>query len=207
MSSAGFSGAVAALARTRWQPWVSLVVRLGLATVWVLAGWAKVGDRLAAQRAVRAYDVLPEPVVVVVGTALPYVELGLAVLLLLGLATRLAAGVSGILLIAFVAGIAQAWARGLRIDCGCFGGGGVNLDVTWTTYALEILRDGGFLLLALWLVLLPRSVASVDAFVAGPPLDADDDASDELPDGAPDDQSHSDFDRPADETRTMEERP
>jgi uncharacterized membrane protein YphA (DoxX/SURF4 family) len=150
-----------------WQPWVSFVVRLALAAVWAAAGWAKVGDRLASQRAVRAYDLLPEPAVVAVGTALPYVELALALLLVLGLGTRLAAGVSALLLLGFVVGIAQAWARGLRIDCGCFGGGGADPGATGLTYALEIARDGGFLLLAAWLLLLPSSALSVDAYVDG----------------------------------------
>ena len=27
-------------------------------------------------------------------------------------------------MVAFIIGISQAWARGLTIDCGCFGGGG-----------------------------------------------------------------------------------
>ena len=45
-------------------------------------------------------------------------------LLLAGLLTRGAAAVAGLLMLVFVAGIASAWARGLSIDCGCFGTGG-----------------------------------------------------------------------------------
>ena len=55
---------------------------------------------------------------------LPFVEIVLGVLLVLGLFTRPAAIVSTLLMVAFIIGISQAWARGLTIDCGCFGGGG-----------------------------------------------------------------------------------
>ena len=51
----------------------------------------------------------------------------------------------------------QAWARGLSIDCGCFGGGGA-VDGGQTAYGRELLRDTGFLLLAGWLVVRPRTL-------------------------------------------------
>jgi hypothetical protein len=55
-------------------------------------------------------------------------------------------------MLAFVVGIASAWARGLRIDCGCFGGGGKLADGKSPSYFWEILRDGGLLLLGAWIV-------------------------------------------------------
>jgi hypothetical protein len=57
----------------------------------------------------------------------------------------------------FAASVGSAWARGLRIDCGCFGGGGTSAAVTWPSYAIEIGRDVGFALLALWLGVHPTS--------------------------------------------------
>jgi hypothetical protein len=61
----------------------------------------------------------------------------------------------------FIAGVTQAWARGLSIDCGCFGGGGA-VDPGETAYVAELLRDAGFLALAVWLVVRPRTYRSVD---------------------------------------------
>jgi hypothetical protein len=60
----------------------------------------------------------------------------------------------------FIAGVTQAWARGLSIDCGCFGGGGA-VAPDQTTYGLELLRDAGFLLLAGWLVVRPRTLGAL----------------------------------------------
>jgi len=54
----------------------------------------------------------------------------------------------------FVAAIAQAWARGLSIDCGCFGGGG-QVAPGKTRYLEEILRDLGLAITALYLIRYP----------------------------------------------------
>jgi hypothetical protein len=62
----------------------------------------------------------------------------------------------------FIAGVTQAWARGLSIDCGCFGGGGTVAPGA-TAYLQEIVRDVGFLAMAAWLVARPHSLLSMDA--------------------------------------------
>jgi uncharacterized membrane protein YphA (DoxX/SURF4 family) len=160
------------LRAVRWpavRPWVGVAVRLGLAAVWLYAGATKVGDLAASGRAVNAYRLLPYDVATVIGAALPFVELALGALLVVGLATRLVAGVSAALLVVFIAGISSAWARGLAIDCGCFGGGGQLAAGQTPSYLPEILRDLGFLALAGFLLVWPRTAASVDGWLAGPP--------------------------------------
>ncbi|MFI6580727.1 MauE/DoxX family redox-associated membrane protein [Embleya sp. NPDC050493] len=174
------AGPLASLRRV--APWIGLAARLGLAFVWAYAGWEKALDPDQAAYAVRGYDVLPDDLVEPVGYALPYLELGLALLLVVGIGTRLVASLSALLLLVFIAGIAQAWARGLAIDCGCFGGGG-PVEPDKTAYLEEILRDCGFMLLAIWLIVFPRTRLSADAwlFPEEPPYDRyrDDDGDDE----------------------------
>lgn len=156
--------------RSRWRtarPWAGTAARLGLAAVWLVAGASKVGDLAASGRAVNAYQVMPYDVAKVIGAALPFVELALGVLLLVGLATRLAATISTLLLVVFVAGITSAWSRGLSIDCGCFGSGGELAAGQSPTYGPEILRDLGFLALAAILLVWPRTRLSVDSWMAG----------------------------------------
>ncbi|MCX5213528.1 DoxX family membrane protein [Kitasatospora sp. NBC_00240] len=145
--------------------WIGTVVRLALAVVWGWAGLAKISDPAEAAQAVRAYEILPESLVKPVGYALPFLELALAVLLVIGLGVRIVAVVSALLLLTFIAGITSAWARGISIDCGCFGGGG-TVDASQTEYLQEILRDTGFLLLAAWLIYRPRTKLSADAWLA-----------------------------------------
>jgi uncharacterized membrane protein YphA (DoxX/SURF4 family) len=137
------------------------LARFGLAAVWLLSGVPKALDPDQTYVAVRAYDVLPPLGVELVAAVLPWLEIALAVLLLLGLGTRAVALVSAGLLLVFVAGVAQAWARGLSIDCGCFGGGGV-VEPGRTAYVQELARDAGFLVLAVWLVVRPRTPVALD---------------------------------------------
>ena len=136
---------------------VGTVARLGLAAVFLVSGVLKAVDPDATYVAVRAYDVLPRAGVAVVAAVLPWAEIVLGLLLLAGVATRAVAVAGAALLLVFVTGVTQAWARGLAIDCGCFGGGGA-VDPSETAYGRELLRDAGLLLIGAWLVVRPRTL-------------------------------------------------
>lgn len=145
--------------------WIGTAVRIGLAVVWAWAGLAKISDPAAAAQAVRVYRLLPEALVKPFGYGLPFLELALALLLLVGLGTRIAAVISGVLLLVYIGSIASVWARGISIDCGCFGGGGA-VAASKTQYWQEILRDCGFLLLSGWLIRRPKTRVSLDGWLA-----------------------------------------
>lgn len=140
---------------------VGLLARLVLGGVLIAAGALKVPHPQYSARAVQAYQLLPFDAAAYVGYALPVVEIIVGVLLVLGLFTRFSAVVGGLLMVAFIIGIASAWARGLTIDCGCFGGGG-QIDAADTAYPQEIARDVGLVLCGLWLTVRPRSLLSLD---------------------------------------------
>jgi uncharacterized membrane protein YphA (DoxX/SURF4 family) len=139
---------------------VGLLARIGLAGIWLISGYLKAVDHRTTLVAVRGYRILPEWLVVPFASVLPYLEIALGLLLLVGLATVL----SAIVLVAFIAGVISAAARGLSIDCGCFGGGG-DVAAGQTAYVQEVLRDLGFLALAGYLVVRPRTPFSVDRWV------------------------------------------
>jgi len=138
----------------KYGSWFGLLSRLILGGVLFAAGWLKIFTPAKSQMSVRAYEVLPISIANFLGIALPWLEVGFGILLILGIAVRLSAIVGGGLMIVFIAAISQAWARGLSIDCGCFGGGG-TVDPSETKYLSEILRDIGLALLALYLVRYP----------------------------------------------------
>lgn len=157
----------------RWaalQPWISLLVRLGLAAIWIIAGAKKITDLDANVRSVRAYRLLPETLAQFVGSAQPFVEIGLGLLLLIGLGTRVASIVSALGMVLFIAGIASAAARGLKIDCGCFSSGGDLKAGESTQYTWEIIRDSLFFLLSVFLAWRPLSRISADGALF-PPLE------------------------------------
>lgn len=145
----------------KYGKWFGLLSRLTLGGVLFAAGWLKVFTPAKSQMAVRAYEVLPITVANFFGIALPWFEVGLGILLILGIAVRLSAILGGALMVLFIAAISQAWARGLSIDCGCFGGGG-TVEPGQTKYLSEILRDSGLALLALYLVRYPLTRFAVE---------------------------------------------
>ncbi|WP_232828301.1 MauE/DoxX family redox-associated membrane protein [Kribbella monticola] len=136
--------------------WLSLVARLVLGGVMVVAGALKVPDPETATQAVRAYELLPASLDAPVGLILPFLEIAIGLLLIVGFGVRWAAFAAGVFMVVFIAAVSSAWARGLAIDCGCFGGGG-QVAPGQTKYLQEILRDVGLLALAGWLWFTPQS--------------------------------------------------
>jgi uncharacterized membrane protein YphA (DoxX/SURF4 family) len=157
---------IAAQRRPAVLAWAVTLARLVLGGVWIAAGATKVTDLDASVRAVRAYRLLPETAAQVVGAGLPLVEILLGILLIVGVGVRASAVVSAVLMAAFVAGIVSAWARGLRIDCGCFGSGGELAAGESPTYGVELLRDGGLLLLSLLVAARPPGRLALDGLLA-----------------------------------------
>lgn len=147
--------------RAAVAPWISLVVRLSLGGVFLTAGGLKVIDPQGSVQAVQAYQLLPRPLETLVGWGLPFLEIALGLLLVAGLFTRVVAVASAALLGALLAAVISVAARGLSIDCGCFGGGGAVAEGQ-ATYGTEIVRDLGFVVLAGWLIWQPRSRYSLD---------------------------------------------
>ena len=112
----------------------------------------------------RAYDATPEWLSKAIGYGLPVLEVCLGLLLIVGVAVRIAAIVSAALFLVFLIGLVQAAARDIQLDCGCFGGGGVT--TASTHYILDILRDVGLLILAGYLVVWSMTRISIEEFLA-----------------------------------------
>lgn len=145
----------------RRAEFIGLLARLILGVVLLVAGGLKVTSPAASALAVRAFQILPYDMAGYVGYMLPTVEIAIGLLLVLGLFTRAAAVAGGLLMVAFVIGIISAWARGLSIDCGCFGGGG-TIGAAQTQYGMDILRDVALVACAAWLIVRPRTAYSLD---------------------------------------------
>ena len=143
------------------SPWIGLVSRLVLGGVLFAAGYLKVFTLEKSQMSVRAYELLPISLANFLGIVLPFAEIVLGLLLIIGAFTRYMALLGGVIMFIFIIAISSAWARGLTIDCGCFGGGG-QVAANETKYLQEIVRDAGLLLLALFLIRYPVTRFSLD---------------------------------------------
>ena len=156
--AATYSGRVLRSAGLRWA---GLAARLVVGIVWLWAGLLKVTDPESSVTAVRAYQLLPPSAADVVGRALPMVEVLVGACLVLGLLTRVSGVVSAVLQAAFIVGIASVWARGISINCGCFGNGGYDPNAA-SHYPWEIARDVCLLALSVFVAWLPRTPFALD---------------------------------------------
>lgn len=137
--------------RRRWYQAKALAsaVRLALGIVFVYASVDKILNPAAFAQAVYNYQILPDLLINLTAIVLPWTELFLGLCLILGLWLPGATFLSTLLLITFFGALLFNTARGLNIDCGCFSStDGTLSDISIGWY---VLRDGGFLLLALYL--------------------------------------------------------
>ena len=118
---------------------ISFLSRFGLAATWIWAGFHKVGSVLETGQSIQAYKIFTLEWSVFLAQIIGPLELMGGFILLIGVFFRQAGWLSTIVLVLFMIGIGQAWARGLVIDCGCFG----QQDLTdgGMDYLQTILRD------------------------------------------------------------------
>jgi uncharacterized membrane protein YphA (DoxX/SURF4 family) len=95
--------------------------RVCLGAVFLMSGISKMSERAEFVELVKEANVLPHALSTVYGTALPYVEIVIGALLVLGLFSRFAAAIGGLSSISFIIGNGTRIHRGLYGECGCFG--------------------------------------------------------------------------------------
>ena len=99
--------------------WVVLASILG--GTLLLAGIPKLRDRDGLLTVVKGYRLLPAPAERAVAAPLPFVEVVVGALLILGIGGRWPAVAAALLFTAFTTGLTVNLARGRRdLDCGCF---------------------------------------------------------------------------------------
>ena len=134
---------------------IAWILRLGLGVLFAWAGADKWRDPSSFATDIANYRLLPALAPWLAAT-LPAIELVLGLALIAAPASwrRGAALATAGLLAVFTAAIAQAVARGISIDCGCFGGASGPVTV-WT-----ILRDVALLGAAVGLLVMDQDAAS-----------------------------------------------
>jgi uncharacterized membrane protein YphA (DoxX/SURF4 family) len=114
----------------------AIVVRILLGILFIYASYPKILDPAGFSRTVYYYRLLPPAAVNLVAIVLPWIEILVGALLVIGFKVRGAALVATTSLLVFAAAMTSAYVRGLNIDCGCFSStGGHGID------ARRILED------------------------------------------------------------------
>jgi uncharacterized membrane protein YphA (DoxX/SURF4 family) len=122
-----------------------LVLRVALGAIFVYAAWTKLRDpwQLFAM-SIDSYRILPLRAVELAAHVIPWVELVVGLLLIAGVWLRVSGSIVSLLLLTFFVLMVRAYAKGMEINCGCFGTGEM---ISWKT----LLRDGTMVAAALWL--------------------------------------------------------
>lgn len=138
---------------------LTLIARFGLAALFLLSGIGKLLEpREEFIALVQSFHVIPDPLAVAYGTLLPWVEVIVAILLLIGLYIKIAATFAGLMLLSFIIAISVVFIRdGSLANCGCFGVFAIK-EPPETLLA----RDGLFLLLVAQLLFTRVKPASLD---------------------------------------------
>lgn len=132
---------------------VSFIARFYMAYIWIKAGWHKMGAHVGTAQSIKGYDIFSESWSTWLASVIGPLEIAGGVLLLLGIFLRQASKVGTVVLLLFIIGIGQAWARGLDIDCGCFAP--ADPESLGMDYLKTILRDVLFIALSIWTIYRP----------------------------------------------------
>jgi uncharacterized membrane protein YphA (DoxX/SURF4 family) len=126
----------------------AVLLRIALGAVFVYAAYTKLFQFAEGRlhllpwqlfaMAIDSYQLLPSSLVEVIAKTLPWFELLIGVLLIVGRWVRFASAATSLLLAVFMSLMIRAFVKGQEISCGCFGPGDI---ISWKT----LLRDGSML--------------------------------------------------------------
>ena len=123
------------------------ICRFVLGGLFLYAGFTKLfppEHRFLFEMTVSAYRLLPEWGVIGVARLLPWLEMALGLVLMLGWVQRYVAAFVALLLGFFIVVMSITYARGVEVNCGCFGFGEAVSPLT-------LARDSALLLMAVYL--------------------------------------------------------
>lgn len=116
--------------------YVLLILRLIIGGLFIWAAVVKISDPKAFATIVKGYKLFPIWSINLIAIILPFIELITGILLIIGKWVRANSIIISILLILFIIGLAQAYFRGLEINCGCFSTSSASTpsDILWTIF-------------------------------------------------------------------------
>jgi putative oxidoreductase len=145
--------------------WLAFPARIYLGVVFITACAHKILHPELFAMDVATYQFLPLVLVNLFAITLPWVELAAGAMLIVGWRARSAALLVALMMLAFMVALASALAQGLDMSCGCFASNAVAEEdpISWMT----MLRDGGWLLLAVYVLVFDRCPLGFDRWLGG----------------------------------------
>ncbi|MEZ0275012.1 MAG: MauE/DoxX family redox-associated membrane protein [Roseimicrobium sp.] len=131
-----------------WLDRIALVLAWIFGGVFIWAGWVKVQDPSQFLVSIRSFHLLPDPFAAWLALLLPWLEIFSGLCVFTGWLRRGGLLLLNASLVVFAIALVTAWARGLDVECGCFGGGKGT-----TTIVEALIRDAVLLAVGAWLML------------------------------------------------------
>jgi putative oxidoreductase len=131
------------------HPWLTVRVQIALGAIFVVAALPKIADPPSFAHMIYNYRILPGALINLSALVMPWVELLAGLCLILGVWTRSARWIVGLMLVVFMIAISINLFRGNAIDCGCFDTSAANktYDERIRDMWIVILRDAGMLIM------------------------------------------------------------
>ena len=121
MSAAVDTAAANPIARFVTAPMTIRLCRIAVGLVMIAAALGKIADPAAFASQIHHFRLIPVGAENLLASLLPWVELIAGLALVLGVRARSGAWLSAALMVVFTVAVTAALARGLDIECGCFG--------------------------------------------------------------------------------------
>jgi uncharacterized membrane protein YphA (DoxX/SURF4 family) len=124
---------------SRYLEWV---LRLVIGGVFIYAGWAKRNDGIEFADSVASFRILPSALIVPFMLSIVPFEIGAGAMVLTGWQKRV--GALGLFIMAsmYCIALALALARGITVNCGCFGTSAVGTN-PWVDLGRDLLLAAG----------------------------------------------------------------
>ena len=124
--------------KTHWRHGIFLL----LGAIFVYAGSVKVENPQAMADSIAAFGILPVILINPIALGLPVFEITAGVLLIVGWWRRVAALAILLAVAAYTVAIGSALARGITVDCGCFGFGPPTRARMWIDFGRDLIFLG-----------------------------------------------------------------
>jgi uncharacterized membrane protein YphA (DoxX/SURF4 family) len=141
---------------------LSLAARVTLALTFIWASWHKVADPGEFALTVATYQILPLSLINIQAIGLPWLELIIGVMLIVGIWTREASLITVGMNIMFIVAIVITLYRGEEIMCGCFASADAGHEIGWDL----VVRDFGLMIVGIFLIWVGPRWLALDQLIA-----------------------------------------
>ena len=138
--------------------YIGLVCRLFIGGVFLGACLFKIKDPDVFALSIATYEILPTALINLMAIILPWLELAVGILIIIGYKTKASALLIAAMMLMFMTALAIALFRGIDMSCGCFASSDAGEQISWLTMG----RDLFFLLPAVHVLLFDNNPIGVD---------------------------------------------